>query len=154
MSGSSRARAGTWVSKNCSRRTGANGPLGELTGLALGGLREELERVDQLSVRENLVVQMRTGRASRGPDVADDVAAFDAGARFHGEPAQMSVAGGQPEVVPQGEQVPILAGIGSRIDLTVGGRIDGLTLFGRNIEALMERGLARERIGPAAEPAR
>src|SRR5262245_42677717 len=98
MSGSSTARAGTWVSKDCSRRTGADEPLGDLPGLSLGGLREQLERVDQLSVGHDFVVQVRAGRAASRADIPDDVAAFDACTWLDVEAAQMSVAGGQSEV--------------------------------------------------------
>ena len=62
------------------------------------------------------------------------------------EAAQMTVARRQPEIVLDGDEIPVLAGIGRRLDGAVRGRVDRLALFGRDVEPLMKRGLAGERI--------
>ena len=53
--------------------------------------REQLERVGQLAVQQDLVVQVRAGRSAGRADVADHVAAVDAVARVDGEPRQVAV---------------------------------------------------------------
>src|SRR5437763_16726918 len=87
-----------------------------------GGLRQQLKLIEEFSVRENLVVQVRAGRAARGPDVADDIAALNRLARLDFEPAQVRVASGEPEVVAQHDQVAVVAGETSRIDVPGGRR--------------------------------
>ena len=72
-------------------------------------LGEELQRVDQLAVREDFVVQVRAGRAAGGADIADDVAALARCARLDVEAAQVPVARRQTEVVLEDDQVAVVA---------------------------------------------
>src|SRR5437660_1376377 len=51
--------------------------------LTIDWLRQQLQRIDQLPVGENLVVQMRAGGSAGRPDVADDVAALDVLSGLH-----------------------------------------------------------------------
>src|SRR5207245_503754 len=67
--------------------------------LSSGGLREELQRVDQFAVREDLVVHVRAGRSTGRSDVADHVAAPDVLTGLHRERAQVTVARRQSESV-------------------------------------------------------
>ena len=99
-------------------------------------------------------MEVRAGRAAGRADVADDVAALHRLARLDVEPAQVAVARRQPEVVPDDDQVAVVAGVRGRLDRAVGGRVDRLALLGRDVEPLMEAGLAGERIRTAAEACR
>ena len=51
----------------------------------------------------------------------------------------------------QDDEVAVVAGIRRRFNFAVGRRVDGLALFGRDVDALMEARLARERIAATAE---
>ena len=117
------------------------------------GLGQELQRVDQLAVGENFVVQVRAGRAAGRADVADDVAALDVLARLDVERAQMAVARRQAEAVLEDDQVAVVAGVRRRLDRAVGRRVDRLALVGGDVDALMKARLAGERIAAAAERA-
>src|SRR5215208_7051733 len=79
--------------------------------LAVRRLREKLQRIDQLSVREDFVVDVCAGRSPGRSDVADDVAALDALARLRRKAAHVSVARRQPEAVTEDDQVPVIAGV-------------------------------------------
>src|SRR5712664_2080398 len=92
-------------------------------------LRQELQRVDQLAVRHDLVVQMRAGGAARRTDKADDVAALDALTRLDPVRAQVTVARCEAEAVLEDDQIAVVAGIRRGIDHAVGGREYRLALF-------------------------
>src|SRR6185503_6251836 len=127
--------------------------LGVRSGLGSCGLREEAERVDQLTVREDLVVEVRAGCAAGGADVAEHRTAADALAGLHGERAQVAVSRRQPETVLDDDEVAVFAGVGGRFDAAVGGGVHRLAFIGRDVEPLVERRLAAERIAAAAEGA-
>src|ERR1700730_8325875 len=148
MSGSSTAKGVPQVSDDCNRARTA-GP--KWTALTLGSLGEELERVDELAIRENFVVQVRARGAARRSDETDDVPAVHILSDLDVETAQMTVPGRQPEVVFERDQVAVVARGRRRLDGAVRRRVDGLTLFSGDIDALMIRRFAGERIGPAAE---
>src|SRR5439155_22889194 len=102
------------------------------------GLRQELERIDQLAVGENLVVKMRAGRAAGRSDVADDLAALHGRARLHREGAQVAVARREAEGVLDDDQVAVVAGIRRRVDDAVSRRENRLTFLRGDVETLME----------------
>src|SRR3989338_3386744 len=117
------------------------------------GPGEEPQRVDLPAAGENLVVQVRAGRAAGRADVADDVTARDTLSRADVEPGQMSVASRQAELVREHDQISVLAGRRSGLDRAGSRRVDGIALVGGDVDALMIVRLAGERVGAAAERA-
>src|SRR5262249_12091974 len=101
-------------------------------------LRQELERINQLTVGEDFVVKVRSGCPARRADEADDVAALDPGAGLHVVAAQMTVAGHETETVLDDNEVAVIAGVRRGFDRAVGRRVHRLTLLGRDVEALMK----------------
>ena len=98
-------------------------------------------------------MQVGAGRAAGRADVADDVAALDALAGRDVEPAQMSVAGRQPEVVREHDQVAVLRRRAPPIRRCRRPSRRRVALVGGDIDALVIAGLAGERIAAAAERA-
>src|SRR5438132_427183 len=122
----------------------ADGTLASLRG-------EELQRVHELPVDEDFVVQVRAGRTAGGADQADHVAARDAVADLHAVAAQMTVARRETEGVLQDDQVAVVARERGRLDDAVGGRVHRLAFFSGDVDAGVVLGLAAERIAAAAE---
>src|SRR4051812_28217206 len=114
-------------------------------------LREELQRINQLSVDENLVMQVSPGRSAGRTDIAEDVAALDLLAWLHFERAQMAVPRREPEAMFQRDEVTVIAGVCRRLHRAVGRCDDRLAFVGRDVDALMKSRLAGERIAAAAE---
>src|ERR1700730_16542878 len=96
-------------------------------------------------------MQMRAGRSAGRADEANDVTARDMLPAVHVEPAQMSIAGRQTEVVLEHDQVSVLARRAGGLDRAVSRRVDGIALVGGDIDALMKVRLAGERVGAASE---
>src|SRR3954453_14752339 len=101
-------------------------------------LGEQLQRVDKLPVREDLVVHVRAGGAAGRADEPDDVAALDLGSRLDVVPAQMPVARHEGEPMLDGDQVAVGARLWGRLDGPVGGRVYRLAFFGGDVEPLVE----------------
>src|SRR5262245_41958818 len=80
--------------------------------LARRGLREQLRRIQELTVGENLVMQMRAGRAARRADIPDHLAALDRLSGLGRERTQVPVARRQTEPVLHDQQVAVVAGVG------------------------------------------
>src|SRR3954469_24577970 len=105
-------------------------------------LREQLQRVDQLPVREDLVVHVRAGGAAGRADEADDVAALELGSRLDVVPAQMAVPRHEAEHMFDDDQVVVVAFVRTSLDCPVGGRVYRLAFFGGYVEPLVKRRLA------------
>src|SRR6476620_6345473 len=116
---------GTWVFADCSRkkkagswqRTRRVAPL--LLARRLGRLGEQLHRIQELAVHQDLVVQVRSGRSSRGPDISDDVDAVNGLAVLYVESAEMTVPGRDAEVVAQDNEVAVLAFVLRGVDAAI-----------------------------------
>src|SRR6476620_5530579 len=100
-----------------------------------GDLRHQSERIGDLAVHANLVMEMRAGRTACGSDVPDDLAALDVLARADGVAAQVTVVRRQAEAVSHDDQVAVVAAVGCRLHRSVGGRKDRLSFLGRDVEA-------------------
>src|SRR3954467_2735005 len=78
---------------------------------SVSGLRKQLQRVDQLPVREDLVVHVRAGGAAGRADEPDDVAALDLGSRLDVVPAQMAGARHEAKPMLAADKVAVFAGV-------------------------------------------
>src|SRR5229473_4054856 len=154
------ARICPWVSTDCSRTVGASAfrrtcqvrlkpdttywldttywPDTTYWLVMRNGLGQELERIEQSAVGENLVVEVRAGRTAGRSDVADDVAAFHRLAGLHFEHAQMRIPRREVEVVAKDDQVAVVARVRRGVHSAVRGREHRAASFRRNVDALME----------------
>src|SRR5262245_50056591 len=96
---------------------------------------------------------MSAGRPAGRSDAGDDVATLHRLTRFRYEHTEMPVARRQTEIVADHHEVAVVAVVGRRLDDAVGGRVDRIALFGRDVDALVIRGLAREWIRASAKRA-
>src|SRR5262249_3367545 len=125
----------------------AEGARTRTRGSAVRGRpRQEPVRIQKLTVCDDLVVKMRSGRASGRTDVTDHLPAADRLSWFDGKPAQVSVTRHETETVVEDHEIAVVAGVSSRLHSAVGGSQNRLALFERDVEALVKPGLTRKRI--------
>src|SRR5579864_1654123 len=97
-------------------------------------------------VHEDFVVEMRAGGTSGRADIANDIATLDGLAGLYAEFAQMAVPRQQAESVVEDDEVAVISGVGRGFDRAVRRRVDGLPLFGRDVESLVKARLPGERV--------
>src|SRR5204863_1824111 len=114
--------------KACSTRGRRSISYVFLLGLRRTG--EELQRIHQLAIRENLVVQVSAGRATSRSDVPDGVAPLHLLPRFDRERAQMTVSSDETERVLQHDEIAVIARIRCGFNRSVGGGEDRMALLG------------------------
>ncbi len=89
----------------------------------------EPQRVDELPVGEDFVVEVRARGTARGADKADHVAALDVLPGLDVESAQVTVTRREAEAVLQDNQVAVIAVVGREFDRAVRGRVDRRTFL-------------------------
>src|SRR5258706_4373441 len=97
--------------------------------------RQEPRRVDEAAIQRHPEVQVRSGYAAGGADLADDVAALDHGANLHADQRQVAVHRDQPLAVLDQHRVAVEK-IQTGIDhLAIGGGGDWCAGCRRDIHA-------------------
>src|SRR5687768_4895975 len=84
--------------------------------------------------------------ASRGTDIADDVATLDSAARPHRELREVAVSRDQPESVIDDHEIAVIAARRRQLNLAGCRRHDGRSSVCGDVETGMEIAVARERI--------